>query len=50
MRSQTVVLVTGAFTGMVLVHVREGRILEAWNNFDFLTLYEQLGMVPKIES
>lgn len=31
-------------TGMCLMHVRDGRISKAWNNFDFLTLYQQLGM------
>jgi predicted ester cyclase len=39
---------TGAkisFTGMVLVHVKDEIIFEAWNNFDFLTLYQQLGMI-----
>lgn len=30
------------FTGMVIVHVRNGQILESWNNFDFSTLNAQL--------
>jgi predicted ester cyclase len=32
------------FTGMCLVRVQDGKFLEAWNNFDFLSLYQQLGM------
>jgi steroid delta-isomerase-like uncharacterized protein len=38
---------TGAkisFNGMVHVHVKDGMIFEAWNNFDFLLLYQQLGV------
>jgi predicted ester cyclase len=30
------------FTGISLVHVREGKITEAWNNFDFETMSQQL--------
>jgi predicted ester cyclase len=39
---------TGAkfqFTGMVLVYVKDEMIFEVWNNFDFLSLYQQLGLV-----
>jgi predicted ester cyclase len=32
------------FTGMCLVRVQDGKFIEAWNNFDFLLLYQQLGM------
>jgi steroid delta-isomerase-like uncharacterized protein len=31
------------FTGMTFVRVREGKIAEAWNNFDFATMNAQLG-------
>lgn len=31
------------FTGMTCVKVNNGKITEAWNNFDFLTMYQQLG-------
>jgi steroid delta-isomerase-like uncharacterized protein len=31
-------------TGMVFGRVKDGRLVEGWNNFDFLTLYQQLGM------
>jgi predicted ester cyclase len=30
------------FTGMTLVVIREGKIVEAWNNFDFAAMFEQL--------
>jgi steroid delta-isomerase-like uncharacterized protein len=30
-------------TGMTFVRVRDGRIAEAWNNFDFMSLFQQLG-------
>jgi predicted ester cyclase len=32
------------FTGMCLVRVCDGKFVEAWNNFDFLSLYQQPGM------
>jgi predicted ester cyclase len=32
------------FTGMSLVRVKDGKVIEAWNNFDFLSMYQQLGM------
>jgi predicted ester cyclase len=31
------------FSGMCMVRVADGKIAEAWNNYDFLTLYQQLG-------
>ena len=33
------------FTGICLVHVKDGLIHEAWNSFDFLSLYQQIGLV-----
>jgi steroid delta-isomerase-like uncharacterized protein len=30
------------FSGVAIVHVRDGKISEAWNNFDFATMYHQL--------
>ena len=33
------------FTGIAIVRVRDGKIVEAWNNFDFMTLYKQLGTI-----
>jgi predicted ester cyclase len=32
-----------AFSGLCMVRKRDGKIVEAWNHFDFLNLYEQLG-------
>jgi predicted ester cyclase len=31
------------FSGMCMVKVANGKIAEAWNNYDFLDLYQQLG-------
>ena len=31
------------FTGICIVRIRDGQIVEAWNNFDFMTMYQQLG-------
>jgi steroid delta-isomerase-like uncharacterized protein len=30
-------------TGMTFARVRDGKIVEAWNNFDFMALFQQLG-------
>ena len=32
------------FTGMTIVRVKDGKVVEAWNNFDFLAMYRQLGL------
>ena len=32
-------------TGIAIVTVKDGKIVEAWNNFDFMTLYKQLGAI-----
>jgi hypothetical protein len=29
---------------MCIARIKDGRIVEGWNNFDFLSLYQQLGM------
>ena len=34
------------FTGTTMARVADGRILEGWNNYDFLTMYQQLGVEP----
>lgn len=31
------------FTGVAIVRVRDGKIVEAWNNFDFMSMFQQLG-------
>ena len=32
-------------TGIAIV--REGKIAEAWNNFDFMSMFQQLGTLQK---
>lgn len=32
-----------SFSGMVMVRIKDGKAVEAWNNFDFLSMYMQLG-------
>ena len=32
-----------SFGGMTIIRVVDGKIAEAWNNFDFLSMYQQLG-------
>ena len=32
-------------TGMTIVRIENGKIVEAWNNFDFMTLYKQCGLL-----
>jgi steroid delta-isomerase-like uncharacterized protein len=34
---------TTDFTGITIVRIERGKIVEAWNNFDFMTMYKQLG-------
>jgi len=36
-------------TGLCLVRVEGGRIAESWNEFDFMTLYRQIGALPGVE-
>jgi len=33
------------FTGMTLVRIENGKIVEAWNNFDFMAMNKQLGVI-----
>jgi steroid delta-isomerase-like uncharacterized protein len=33
------------FTGITIVRVDKGKIVEAWNNFDFMTLHRQVGLL-----
>jgi hypothetical protein len=33
------------FWGITIARVRDGRIVEGWNCFDFLRMYQQLGWV-----
>jgi steroid delta-isomerase-like uncharacterized protein len=34
------------FTGMSITRWRNGQIVEAWNNFDFMAMYQQLDVLP----
>ena len=33
------------FTGITIVRIDKGKIVEAWNNFDFQTLHKQVGLI-----
>jgi steroid delta-isomerase-like uncharacterized protein len=33
------------YTGMAMSRIKDGKIVEAWNSFDFLALYQQTGLV-----
>jgi predicted ester cyclase len=33
------------FTGLVMIHVRDGKFIEGWNQFDFMNMYQQLGVL-----
>ena len=30
-------------TGITIVRIKDGKIVEAWNNFDFMSMFRQLG-------
>src|SRR6266508_4902473 len=32
------------FTGIAIVRIKDGKIVEAWNNFDFLRMNRQIGI------
>ncbi len=36
------------FTGMCIVRVQGGKIVEGWNNFDFLAMHTQLGTLKSL--
>jgi len=33
------------FTGVTITRIKDGKIVEAWNNFDFMKMYRQLGTI-----
>ncbi|HUS11421.1 MAG TPA: ester cyclase [Pyrinomonadaceae bacterium] len=33
------------FTGITIVRINDGKIVEAWNNFDFLKMNKQIGVI-----
>jgi steroid delta-isomerase-like uncharacterized protein len=39
---------TVEFSGMAMGRVRDGKLVEGWNSFDFLALYQQLGILPAL--
>ena len=32
-------------TGMTIVRIKDGKIVEAWNNFDFMKMFQQIGAI-----
>jgi len=38
------------FTGMCLLRIKDGKIVEAWNNFDFMSMFRQLGAIQPMPS
>lgn len=39
---------TVSFHGMVIIRAEHGKLVEGLNCFDFLTMYQQIGVVPAI--
>jgi len=37
------------FTGMLLTEVVDGKITKAWNEFNFMTMYQQLGALSLVD-
>ena len=33
------------FTGMTMARIKDGKIVEAWNNFDFMKMNKQIGAI-----
>jgi steroid delta-isomerase-like uncharacterized protein len=33
------------FTGVTITRIKDGKIVEAWNNFDFMKMYKQMGAI-----
>ena len=33
------------FTGITICRIDNGKIVEAWNNFDFMTMHKQIGLL-----
>jgi steroid delta-isomerase-like uncharacterized protein len=36
---------TAEFDGIAIVRIKDGKFVEAWNNFDFMKMYKQLGAI-----
>lgn len=37
------------FRGLVIVRIANGKFVEGWNTFDFLTCYQQIDLLPALE-
>jgi steroid delta-isomerase-like uncharacterized protein len=37
-----------SISGMAIARIRNDQLVEGWNCFDFLSLYQQLGLVPAL--
>ena len=37
-------------TGMSSVRIQDGKIVEAWNNFDFMSMFQQLGALQMVSN
>ena len=37
-----------AFEGMLMFRVRDGKVVEAWNSFEFLKMFQQMGVVKLV--
>ena len=33
------------FSGICIVRVKDGQVVEAWNNFDFMKMFQQMGVM-----
>lgn len=36
------------FTGQCTARIQNGQIVEGWNNFDFMSCYQQIGLLPQL--
>jgi predicted ester cyclase len=36
------------FDGIAIVRIEDGMIVDAWNNFDFMKMYQQVGAIPPL--
>lgn len=39
-----------SFSGISMVNIQDGKIAEAWNSYDFLSMYQQLGQTLVLAS
>jgi predicted ester cyclase len=35
------------FWGMTMARVKDGQLVEGWNSYDFMTCYQQMGVLPQ---